>query len=170
MLFNVGRDRFLFFKNILIIDPGSSTTPSLSPSPANDNRNVFSSMAMTQPTGKLRCIVPSIHSFLFLIEMAPPSTSRNIVPGSFNYTNDHNSQVGRAGMNTNFPGASETLDRFIKPHGPSYSPSLAVAQPDFSAIGRPMARLVSQSSCSEYVDRFSFPDGAKIERYPWLRP
>lgn len=73
-------------------------------------------------------------------------------------------------MNTNFPGASETLDRFTQLHGSSHSPSLAVAQPDFSIIGRPLARLVSQSSCSEYVDRFAYPDTSKIERYPWLRP
>lgn len=78
--------------------------------------------------------------------------------------------MDRAGLGVNYPGASETLDRFAKPKGSSYSPSLAVAQPDFTSIGRPFAQLVSKSSCSEYIDRFTFPDTSKIDRYPWLRP
>ncbi len=62
------------------------------------------------------------------------------------------------------------MDRYTKPKDPSYSPSLAVAQPDYTSIGRPLTHLVTKSSFSEYTNRYTFPDASKIERYPWLRP
>lgn len=68
-----------------------------------------------------------------------------------------------------FQDESETFDRFSKTKGPSYSPSLAVAQPDYTSVGRPLARLVSKSSFSEYTDRYTLPDASRFERYPWLR-
>ena len=76
----------------------------------------------------------------------------------------------QAGRSIVYPGQSETMDRFKKSPPRSYTPSFAVAQADFTRIGRPLARLVSKSSCSEYIDRYTFPDSSKLERYPWLRP
>lgn len=87
---------------------------------------------------------------------------KKIVSRSFNYSDDYNSQMIRAGRTTIYPGQSETCDRFKKTTPSStYSPSFAVAQADFTRIGRPLARLVSKSSCSEYVDRYTFS-----ERHP----
>ena len=110
----------------------------------NDQQRSFTSMATTHP--------------------------KKIESRSFNYSNDYNSQMIRAGRSINYPGQTETADRFIQPKHPSHTASFTVAQPDFTRIGRPLARLVSQSSCSEYIDRYTFPDSSNMERYPWLRP
>ena len=112
-----------------------------------------------------------------VVKPIPPPTAK-IGTRSFIYTSDSNigkttKYPGLPSNNNNneaFVGSSETTDRFQKPKVPSYSPSFSVAQPDYTVVGRPLARLVSKSSFSEYTTRYTVPNASKIERYPWLRP
>lgn len=78
-------------------------------------------------------------------------------------------------MNTNFPGwmvyqtykvflkcffswiyigISETTHRFLKSIETLQTPTLPIAQPDYTTTGRPLAHLVSDPPATEYAKRY----------------
>jgi len=78
MHFNVRKNKSTHFKNKIFY---------LNNSRRNDNRNVRSSMETTHP-----------------IEIERLITTKKIASRSFNYTNDYNSQMIKAGMTIKYPG------------------------------------------------------------------
>ncbi|CAF1211498.1 unnamed protein product [Rotaria sordida] len=120
---------------------------------SNNNQKFLDSIGTTQPT-----------------EIQHLNTRKNITSQSFVYANDHNTHLSKAGMDINYPGKTESAVRFVKPAKPSYSPSLPIAQPDYTLTGRPLAHLAPESPPTEYVQSYIYPDASKVERYPWLRP
>ncbi|CAF3863568.1 unnamed protein product [Rotaria sp. Silwood1] len=98
------------------------------------------------------------------------NTTKNITSQSFVYANDYNTHLNKAGLNINYPGKTESAISFTKPEEISSSLFLPVAQPDYTLPGRPLAHLVPGSIATEYIQSYTYPDAAKVERYPWLRP
>ncbi|CAF2034134.1 unnamed protein product [Rotaria magnacalcarata] len=103
-------------------------------------------------------------------DTGPFNTRKPIKSRSFIYASDYNTHLIKAGINLNYPGGTETAHRFAKLKELSRSPSLAVAQADYTSLGRPLSYLISEPAPTEYSKSYTFPDSSKIERYPYLRP
>jgi hypothetical protein len=94
-----------------------------------------------------------IISIFFFIESKRPTTTANVLSQSLIYESDHSREVRKAGINLNFPGRTEFMDRYKKPEELAYSPFTINPQPDFTLTGRPLARLVPDAFNSEYTRR-----------------
>lgn len=76
----------------------------------------------------------------------------------------------QAGINTVFPGTSESMQRFPPPptHGPTQDFIINPA-PNFAVYGRPMQAASYIPTATEYQTRYEWPQASKIVKTPWLR-
>lgn len=87
------------------------------------------------------------------------------------YSNANPQSVQEAcGINMTFPGKSESRTRYTRPP-PDQKTSPFIINPatDYYIYGRPLAKLQSEASFTEYQTRYEWPDSGKIMKLPWLR-
>lgn len=75
-----------------------------------------------------------------------------------------------AGIVTKFPGSTEYKDRYQRPKtGRATFDYTINPHPDFSVIGRPLLKAVSEPRKTEYVDRYLWPDSKNLQPTPWKK-
>jgi len=90
------------------------------------------------------------------IDIRRPATTPNFVSRPTVYESFHDGEVRKAGINLNFPGKTEFMDRYKKPEAFLSSPFIINPQPDFTLPGRPLTRVIPDSFNSEYTRRYIY--------------
>ncbi|KAK2151879.1 hypothetical protein LSH36_347g00009 [Paralvinella palmiformis] len=87
-----------------------------------------------------------------------------------NMTHTTRSIQEQCGINTNFPGHTEYMDRYVHPPKDQATPAYIVNPlPDYGIHGRPLGQPKFERMGTEYQTRYEWPDGNKIVKLPWLR-